>query len=239
MPQELQISKLKKDYFKYVLTWADRKKLLKSRTKFSVKWDADGDRVFFKDEKNQKVPSYFIGALLAKIIQKKYPKAKILHDARLFWAIQETAKNTHACKAGWSNFLNYMRKNKIFFGVEASGHYYFNREFVINDSLIPILLIVEQNKSLSELVKSYRQKYFISGEINFKKKINLKELEKKYQDAKISHLDGLSIEYKNWRFNIRQSQTENLWRLNIEARSKNILKQKQKELEKIIKTPFK
>lgn len=231
MDYQLILKNLKKDYFRYVLSWIDKKNLLCSKSRFSVQWDADGDRVFFRDEKDQKIPAYFISALLAKIIQKKYPRAKIAHDNRLIWAIEETVKNTYLCPAGWSNFLNFMHRHKILFGAEASGHYYFRKNnLILNDGLIPILLIAEQNKPLSELIKPYQEKYFISGEINLRQKIDLKKLEKQYKDAKISHFDGLSISYKNWRFNLRQSQTENLWRLNIEARSKEILEQKQKEV---------
>jgi len=288
MTNKSVLKKLKKDYLDYVLTWVDAKKLAAVKVEFcvskimadiisalvfrksgqpdfKVKWDADGDRVFFKDEKGRKIPAYFITALLAKIIQGKYPKAKIVHDSRLIWAIQDSVKNTYyerervkrfssgargsyICKAGWPNFLNFMHKNKILFGGEASGHYYFasfaskkrfssrargsyfNRDLVLNDGIIPILLIAEQNKSLSELIRPYRAKYFISGEMNFKKKIDLKKLAREYQNAKISHLDGLSVEYPNYRFNLRQSQTENLWRLNIEARDKNLLQEKKKEL---------
>jgi len=239
------LRKLKKDYFEYILSWVDRKKLLKSKAKFTVSWDADGDRVFFKDEKNKKVPAYFITALLAEIIQQKYPKAKIAHDSRLVWAIRETVKNTCICKAGWSNFLNFIRKNRILFGGETSGHYYFASsasKLVLNDGLIPVLLIAEKiaktGKSLAELIRPYQAQYFISPEINFKEKIDLKKLEKNYLGAKISHLDGLSIEYPDYRFNLRPSQTENLWRLNIEARDKNLLQAKKKELRQKIKALF-
>lgn len=279
MTNQSVLEKLKKDYLDYVLSWVEpnRLKLVKvefcaSRimadiasalvfrksgpADFKVKWDADGDRVFFKDEHGRKIPAYFITALLAKIIKQKYPKAKIAHDSRLVWAIQEAAQNTCVCQAGWSNFLKFMHKNKILFGGEASGHYYFasfaskikrfssreatrgsyyfNRDFILNDGLIPVVLIAEHiaktKKTLSELISPYQAKYFVSPEINFKKKIDSKKIEKDYQDAQISYSDGLSVEYPDWRFNLRPSRTENLWRLNLEARDKKILAQKQKEL---------
>ena len=150
--------------------------------------------------------------------------------------------------AGLSIFLPLMLKEKILFGGEASGHYFFLREnFVMGDGLIPVLLMLKYlsqiRKKLSQLIEPYRLKYFISGERNFKvsspEKV-LNALEKKYSDAsQISHLDGLSAEYDDspageWRFNLRPSHTEPLMRLNIEAKTQALLKEKIRELEKLI-----
>ncbi len=224
-----------------------KKEILSQRADLGVIWDGDGDRAIFLDEEGKFVEPYFITTLLAEIILKENPRAKILYDPRLTWAIEETVKKNGGVpvisKAGWSNFLPKMLKEKILFGGEASGHYFFLREnFVIGDGLIPVLLILKHlsqtKKKISQLVEPLRQKYFISGERNFKIHLPeklLKALEQRYLDAlKISHLDGLVVEYKDWRFNLRPSQTESLMRLNTEAKSQVLLKEKIRELEKVI-----
>lgn len=239
-----------------------KEEILAQKADLGVIWDGDGDRCIFLDEQGKLVEPYFITAILSEIILKKNPKAKILHDLRLTWAIDETVKSnggfSFAIKAGWSNFLPQMAKEKILFGGETSGHYFFSNlliddtkkeNFVFGDGILPILFILEKlsqtGKKLSQLAEPYRQNYFVSGERNFKvsspEKL-LKILEGKYKDAKIiSHLDGLTVEYNDppaggWRFNLRSSQTELMMRLNIEAKNRTLLAEKIREIEKIIKS---
>jgi len=225
-------------------------------------WDGDGDRCIFLDEQGEFIEPYFMTAILSEIMLKKYPGGKILHDFRLTWAIDEVVKNncgiSLAIKAGWSNFLPKMTRERILFGGETSGHYFFSNlltggakgeNFVFGDGILPVLFILEKlsqtGKSFSQLLEPYRQNYFVSGERNFK--INspeklLKTLEEKYKDAQIiSHLDGLTVEYNNppaggWRFNFRLSQTEPVTRLNLESRNRKLLAEKIREIEKIIKS---
>ncbi len=119
-----------------------------------------------------------------------------------------------------------MRQENAIFGGEMSGHYYFRENFYADNGMIPALLVLEllsrRGISLSDLLQPLRQKYHISGEINVRvsnPKTLLEEVERTYADGRITHLDGLSVEYADWRFNLRSSQTEPLVRLNVEAKS--------------------
>ena len=212
-----------------------------------VAWDADGDRCFFVDEKGNFIEGYFITALLAKELLAKRPGSTIIIDPRLVWASQEAIINAGGTpiitRAGAALITERMEKENAIFAGEMSSHFYFKENANRDNGIIPLLLILEmmakQNKTLSELVKPFTEKYFISGEINFLvatpiPKI-LVEVEKKYTDGQVEYIDGLSVAYKDWRFNLRPSNTEPLLRLNIEARNKKLLTEKVEELSAYLK----
>lgn len=212
-----------------------------------VSWDADGDRCFFADEKANFIEGYFITAVLAKEILKKHKGAKIIIDPRLIWATSEIIKKSGGtpviCKAGMTIIAEKMKNEGAIFGGEMSSHFYFKENFNRDNGLIPLFLILEMiskyKTTLSKLVEPYTSKYFISGEINFEteKKDEIIELAKqKYIDGKQEFIDGLSVEYKNWRFNLRKSNTEPLLRLNLEAKSKKEMETKRNELIRLIKS---
>ena len=212
-----------------------------------VSWDADGDRCFFADENGNFIEGYFITAILAKEILKKNPGAKVVIDPRLIWATTEEIKNSGGIpvisKPGMTVIAARMKQENAVFAGEMSSHFYFKENFYRDNGLIPLLLILEmlskQNTTLSKLAYPYISKYFSPGEINFdteKKDAIIKMAEGKYSDGKIEYIDGLSVEYADWRFNLRKSNTEPLLRLNLETKSEELMKQKTEELTEFIKT---
>lgn len=221
--------------------------LIKTKADFGVSWDADGDRCFFADEKGNFIEGYFTTALLAKEMLKKYKGAKILIDPRLVWAAKEEIKKsggtTIVSKPGMTIIADRMKKEKAVFAGEMSSHFYFKENYYRDNGIIPLFLIWEMlskyNTTLSRLVFPYMSKYFTPGEINFetdRKDEIIAAFEEKFKDGKIEHIDGLSVEYPKWRLNLRKSNTEPLLRLNLEARSKELMEQKKDELVSLIKS---
>jgi phosphomannomutase len=196
------------------------------------------------DENAKVIRGDYITALLAQDILKE-EKGKILFDLRSMWtpreAIEKAGGTPLISKVGHSLIKDQMRKEKALFAGETSGHYFFRDFFGCESALLTMIkifeIITESKKSLKELVKPF-EKYYHSGEINFqvknKNKI-IKKLEKTYKKGEITHLDGLTIEFKDWWFNVRPSNTEPLLRLNLETKKKNDLKKRIKEIEKIIR----
>ncbi|MBI1982431.1 MAG: phosphomannomutase/phosphoglucomutase [Candidatus Levybacteria bacterium] len=215
--------------------------LLRSeKADLGVSWDGDGDRCFFADETATFIEGYFITALLATEVLKKHPGAKIIIDPRLVWATQEAIINAGGtpviCKPGMTIIADRMKKERAVFGGEMSSHFYFKENYNRDNGMIPLFLILEMlskyNTTLSQLVAPYTSKYFISGELNFeteKKDEIIQAAHEKYEDGKIEFIDGLSVEYQDWRFNLRKSNTEPLLRLNLEARSREKMEEKKSE----------
>jgi len=207
-----------------------------------VAWDGDYDRCFFFDEKGNFIEGYYIVGLLAKSILKQNPNEKIVHDPRLTWNTIEVVKKAGGeavvSKSGHAYIKQKMREVNAIYGGEMSAHHYFRDNFYSDSGLIPFLLILqltsEEDKPFSQLVEEMVNSYPCSGEINStisdpqKKLIQIKE---KYSDGIINELDGVSIEYPNWRFNVRLSNTEPLIRLNVESRGdKKLMEEKTEEL---------
>ena len=217
-----------------------------SEADFGVALDADADRCFFCDGSGEFFEPYFSTTILIENLLKKNPESKIIYDVRYTWALIEAVKNNGGtpliCRVGHSYIKDMMRKENAIFCGESSGHYYFKDFFYCDNGMIPALLILEEistrGQGLSEILKPYTSKYFVSGEYNTEVESvedKLKELKKKYNDGKISELDKLSVEYEDWRFNVRPSNTEPLLRLNLEAKSQSLMEKKRDELLKIIK----
>ena len=221
-----------------------RERVKKEKADLGIAFDGDADRVFFIDEKGNKMPSDFITCLIAKEFLKEKKREKILYDLRSSWIVKEEVEKlggkAYMSKVGHAFIKEQLRKENAIFGGELSGHYYFKDNFYTDSAIIASLKIIQllsRGKKLSQLVKPL-QKYFASGEINFEvsdKEAKMKELEKAYSDGKISHLDGIRIDFKDWWFNVRPSNTEPLLRLNLEAKTKEITEKKKGEIEKIIK----
>lgn len=220
----------------------------KNRADFGVAWDADADRCFLFDEKGEYVDGYFLTAILAEILIKKsgQKNEKIIYDPRLTWAIEDKVKSLggHSLvnKPGHTFIKERMRQEHALFAGETSGHFYFRENFYCDNGMIPLLLILEElstkNVQLSELAKPYRDEYFVSGEINTTVNdpdVVIKNAEEKYNDGKVEHIDGISVEFANWRFNLRKSNTEPLIRLNVEAKTQKLVDEKVNELLKLIK----
>ncbi len=221
--------------------------VVKNRANLGVAWDGDFDRCFFFDERGNFIEGYYIVGLLAKSILKNNPGAKIVHDPRLVWNTVDIVKSSGGeavvSKSGHAFIKQKMREVNAIYGGEMSAHHYFRENAYSDSGMIPFLLVMqlmsEENKPLSALVEEMIAAYPCSGEINSEienPKAKLDEIEKKYSDGKIDHLDGLSVEYDNWRFNLRMSNTEPIIRLNVESRrDKQLMEEKTQELLKIIR----
>lgn len=223
------------------------KEIKKRKADLGIAFDGDGDRIVFLDEKGKAIRSDLITALIAQEMLQGNPGQKILYEIRSSQIVKETiAKNNGIPvlgKAGHSLMKGKMRKENILFGGELSGHYFFQETGYTEAPLLLILKILKilnkENKKLSEIILPF-QKYFQSGEINFKvteKDKKIKEIENEYhrKAEKIMKIDGLFLMFQDWWFSLRISNTENLLRLNVEANSKKILNEKVKEISKLIK----
>jgi phosphomannomutase len=214
---------------------------------FGVAFDGDADRCFFVDDEGNFVPGDFVTALLAESVLAKEPGAKIIYDVRASWAVPETIEKAGGVplvnRVGHAYIKHRMREEGAAFGGEVSGHYYF-REFSQADSgVVPFLLMLElasrKGQKLSEILRPYRERYFITGELNTPVPdvaLKLKELEERFADeGEISHLDGISIVAEDWHFNVRPSNTEPLLRLNLEARSEELMERRRDEVLDVIR----
>jgi phosphomannomutase len=221
--------------------------VLNNKADLGVAWDGDYDRCFFFDEKGNFIEGYYIVGLLAKSILKKNPGEKIIHDPRLVWNTVDVVKNSGGIpvlsKSGHAFIKEKMREVNAIYGGEMSAHHYFRDNSYSDSGMIPFLLIMqlmsEENKPLSQLVEEMIHNYPCSGEINSKiadPAGKLAEIEKKYSDGKVDYLDGVSVEYDKWRFNLRISNTEPIIRLNVESRADiNLMNEKTEELLKLIR----
>ncbi len=202
--------------------------VLESGAELGIAWDGDADRCFFIDDGGEFVAGDFLTALLAQSVLEKHPGSTILYDLRASRAVPDTiaAAGGRALvnRVGHAFFKTRMREESGAFGGEVSGHYYFADFWNADSGTIPALLILEllskTGKRMSELLAPLRSKYFISGEINSTvddPQAKMEVIAERYSDAEISWLDGVSIDYENWHFNVRPSNTEPLLRLNLEA----------------------
>jgi phosphomannomutase len=193
-----------------------------------IAWDGDADRCFFIDDTGAFVDGDFLTAVLAEHLLAKTPEAHILYDARASRAVPDTVRaaggTPHINRVGHAFFKTRMRDEGAIFGGEVSGHYYFHDFYNADSGTVPALLILEklsvEGVKLSELLDRYRSKYFISGEINSEVEDaegKMKLIEEKYADGEITHVDGVSVDYDDWHFNVRASNTEPLLRLTLES----------------------
>jgi len=210
---------------------ATARAVVDSGAALGLAWDGDFDRCFFFDEKGGFVEGYYMVGLLAKAMLAHSPGAKIIHDPRLTWNTVELVTKAGGIpvmsKTGHAFIKERMRAENALYGGELSAHHYF-REFAYCDSgMIPWLLVLElmgkTGGKLSGLVADMAARYPISGEIN--RTVSdpvaaIKAIEERYRDGALSidHTDGVSIEFSDWRFNLRMSNTEPLVRLNVESR---------------------
>lgn len=213
-----------------------RQTVKKEKANLGVAFDGDGDRTIFIDEKGEVIDGDLITAFLSEIILKDSPKEKIIYDIRSSNVVEETIRNNGGIpiieRIGHTFIKERMRKENALFAGELSGHYYHRDHFFCECPffvLFKILEVISQSqKNFSELINPFK-KYFSSGEINFKVKDKeglLKELEKKFGNGKVSKLDGLRVDYPDWWFLARPSNTEPVLRLVIEARTKELMEEK-------------
>jgi phosphomannomutase len=213
-----------------------------------IAWDGDADRCFFIDDTGRFVDGDFLTALLAESILRKEPGAAILYDVRASRAVRDKVEAAggiaHINRVGHAFFKTRMRDLGAAFGGEVSGHYYFHDFYCADSGTIPALLILEllsvEGKSLTELLEPLHSRYFISGEINSEVEDQdgkMQELEDRYWDGQVSWLDGISVDYDDWHFNVRPSNTEPLLRLNLESLvSEEHMKEKRDEVLGVIRS---
>jgi phosphomannomutase len=219
-------------------------KVLEVKADIGIAWDGDADRCFFIDGSGEFVSGDFITALLAEAFLRKHPGSTIIYDLRASYAVRDTVAHFGGTslmnRVGHAFFKRRMRETNAIFGGEVTGHYYFRDNFYADNGFIPALLILElmskRGQSLHQLLEPLRQKYFISGEINTKLASmamvpeKLTTIAAKYSDGQQYTLDGLSVEYPDWHFNVRPSNTEPLLRLNLEAKTAPMMEQKRDEV---------
>ncbi len=216
------------------------------RADLGIAWDGDADRCFFIDDQGEFVPGDFVTALLGEAFCRKHAGARIIYDVRASRAVTErvAAAGGRALmhRVGHAFIKKRMRDEDAVFGGEVSGHYYFRDNWYADNGMIPALLMLEllgrARTRLSELLRPLRERYFISGEINSRVAdvpAALARIEEAYRDARIARLDGLSIDYDDWHFNVRPSNTEPLLRLNLEAFSRPEMERRRDEVLALIR----
>jgi phosphomannomutase len=224
------------------------RKTLEEKADLGVAFDGDADRCFFVDDSGEFVPGDFVTALFAESVLEKEPGAKIIYDVRASRAVPETIERAGGVplveRVGHAFIKARMRKDDAAFAGEVSGHYYF-RDFSQADSgVVPFLLMLEliskRGAKLSEILAPLRSRYFITGEINTPVSdvaLKLQELKERYGgEGRVSHRDGISIDFDDWHFNVRPSNTEPLLRLNLEANSQELMEQKRDEVLGVIRS---
>jgi len=222
---------------------------MRQKADIGIAWDGDADRCFFIDGSGAFISGDFVTALLAEAFLLKHPGSTIIYDLRASHAVKDVVAQ-HGGRAlmnrvGHAFIKRRMREEDAICGGEVTGHYYFRDFYYADNGLIPALLILElmskKNRSLYDLLQPFRERYFISGEINTKLASmqevpqKLAAIEAHYTDAALAHMDGLSVDYPDWHFNLRPSNTEPLLRLNLEATSPVLMETKRDEVLALIR----
>jgi phosphomannomutase len=219
-----------------------------SGSDLGIAWDGDADRCFFIDDAGEFVAGDFLTALLAEALLRKEPGALVLYDVRASRAVRDVVERnggtTLVNRVGHAFFKTRMRETGAAFGGEVSGHYYFRDFYRADSGTIPALLILEllsvEGKRMTELLEPLRSRYFISGEINsevFDQAGKMEEIVERYSDGELGRLDGISVDYDDWHFNVRPSNTEPLLRLNLESLvSREHMEQKRDEVLGLIRS---
>jgi phosphomannomutase len=204
------------------------KKVLSEGAELGIAWDGDADRCFFIDDTGEFVDGDFLTALQAESVLAMNPGATILYDVRASRAVRDVVERAggkaEVNRVGHAFFKTRMRKEGAAFGGEVSGHYYYRDFYCADSGTIPALLVLEllsvKGKRMSELLAPLRERYFISGEINSEvadQEGKMRQIAERYSDGEVSWLDGVSVDYEDWHFNVRPSNTEPLLRLNLES----------------------
>jgi phosphomannomutase len=221
-----------------------KEKVRKTRSHLGVAFDGDADSCVFVDENGQEVGCDIITTIIAEKFLQKEKGATILYDLRSSRVLPEEIKkaggNPYREKVGHSHIKATMREKNAIFGGDLSGHYYFKEHYFTDSGIIALIEVLNilsgRNVPMSNLIAPLKR-YFSTGEINFKvedmeKKI--KQIAEHFKDGEIDYLDGITVEYKDWWFNVRKSNTEPLLRLNLEGKTKTIVEQRRKQLIDII-----
>jgi phosphomannomutase len=214
-----------------------------------VAYDGDADRCFFVDDTGEFVPGDFVTALLAQSVLEKAPGEKVIYDVRASRAVPAAIEDAGGVplvnRVGHAFIKQRMRQDDAVFGGEVSAHYYFRDFWQADSGVVPFLLMLEliskRGRPLSEILEPYRRQYFLTGELNTPVSdvpSKIRELEERYaaEGGRISHLDGVSVDFDDWHFNVRPSNTEPLLRLNLEALSEERMAEKRDEVLELIRS---
>ena len=224
------------------------RKTLEERADLGVAFDGDADRCFFVDDTGEFVPGDFVTALFAESVLEKEPGAKVIYDVRASRAVPDTIERGGGVplvnRVGHAFIKARMRKEDAAFAGEVSGHYYFRDFSQADTGVVPFLLMLEQiskkGRRLSEILAPLRARYFITGELNTPVPdvaLKLQELKERYGgEGRVSHLDGISVDFDDWHFNVRPSNTEPLLRLNLEATSEELMERRRDEVLAVIRS---
>jgi phosphomannomutase len=222
-------------------------KVREQKADLGIAFDGDADRCFFVDDRGEFVPGDFVTALLAESLLEKEPGAKIIYDVRASWAVPDTVESAGGIplvnRVGHAFIKHRMREEGALFAGEVSGHYYFRDFYQADSGTIPAVLVLEllsrRDRPFSDILRPYRERYFITGEINTPVPdvaLKLQELKEHFAgEGEISHLDGVSVTAGDWHLNVRPSNTEPLLRLNLEARDRALMERKRDEALAVIR----
>jgi phosphomannomutase len=217
------------------------------RADLGIAWDGDADRCFFIDDTGEYVPGDFVTALLGEAFARREPGAKIVYDVRASRAVADRVGVAGGVplmnRVGHAFIKKRMRDENAVFGGEVSGHFYFRENWFADNGMIPALLVLEklgrEGRRLSQILAPLRERYHISGEVN--SRVDdvgraLARVEERYGDARIGRLDGVSVDYDDWHFNVRPSNTEPLLRLNLEAGTRADMERRRDEVLALIRS---
>jgi phosphomannomutase len=224
-------------------------KVMAGKADIGIAWDGDADRCFFIDGSGAFIAGDFITALLAEAFLLKAPGETIIYDVRASYAVKDVVAKYGGRalmnRVGHAFIKRRMREENAVFGGEVTGHYYFRDNFYADNGFIPALMILDlmstKGLSLRDLLKPFRERYFISGEINTKvanmqiADQKIRELATRYAKGNVYMLDGVSAEFGDWHFNVRQSNTEPLLRLNLEGLTPEIMERRRDEILSVIR----
>jgi len=223
------------------------RRVVEEKAELGIAWDGDADRCFFVDDSGQFVPGDFVTALLGEAFCRKQPGSTIIYDVRASRAVRDRVEAVGGRalmhRVGHAFIKKRMRDENAVFGGEVSGHFYFRENWYADNGMIPALLVLEmlgsQGRRLSEILKPLRERYHISGEINSRVsdvEAALARITERYKDARITTLDGVSVDYDDWHFNVRPSNTEPLLRLNLEAYDQQAMERRRDEVLQLIRS---
>lgn len=229
----------------------ENKKALEEKVKqekadLGIAFDGDADRCFFIDETGYALPGDFVTAMFAEWFCVREKGANVIYDPRASDAVPDTIKKAGGIplveRVGHTYIKKRMSRENAVFGGEVSAHYYY-RDLNFCDSgiasaLLLLQIMSQKDKPLSVLTQTFQEKYFISGEINSKVKSvphTLERIEEQYADAQIDHIDGISVRYPDYHFNVRGSNTEPVIRLNLEAKTKEDMEEKTRQVLALIR----
>jgi phosphomannomutase len=212
-----------------------------------IAWDGDADRCFFIDDRGEFVPGDFVTAILGEAFARREPGAKIVYDVRASRAVADRVRAAGGeplvNRVGHAFIKKRMRDERAAFGGEVSGHFYFRENWYADNGMIPALLMLErlgrEGLRLSEILAPLRERYHITGEINSRvadvPRV-LARIRERHRDGRVTTLDGVSVDYDDWHFNVRPSNTEPLLRLNLEAGSREAMARRRDEVLALIRS---